>query len=134
MAIHSGLHALRRWAGALKYHALTVYLVARDPRAPWLVRVLALAVAAYAFSPIDLIPDIIPLLGYLDDLILVPLGVALVVRLTPAVVLASARVQAQILTQRPVSRAAAAVIVLCWGLALWWCWGLLADWRRLSAA
>jgi hypothetical protein len=64
----------------------------------------------------------------------VPLGVALVVRLTPAVVLASARVQAQILTQRPVSRAAAAVIVLCWGLALWWCWGLLADWRRLSAA
>ena len=75
--------ALRTKARALKRHALTVYFAARDPRTPLPVRVLAVCIAAYAFSPIDLIPDFIPVLGYLDDLVLIPLGVALVVKLVP---------------------------------------------------
>ncbi len=84
---------------------------------PWPVRILAMAVAAYAFSPIDLIPDFVPILGYLDDVILVPLGLALVVCLTPANVLADARIRAQQAAARPVSYAAAAIIVALWLLA-----------------
>lgn len=84
---------------------------------PWPVRILAMAVAAYAFSPIDLIPDFVPILGYLDDVILVPLGLALVVCLTPASVLADARIRAQQAAARPVSYAAAAIIVALWLLA-----------------
>ena len=81
------LESLKAQARQLKKHTLTVYFAARDPRTPLFVRMLALLVAAYAVSPIDLIPDFIPIIGYLDDLLLVPLGVALVLRLTPAVVL-----------------------------------------------
>ena len=72
---------LKAQARQLKQHTLTVYYAARDPRTPAYVRVLALLVAAYALSPIDLIPDFIPVIGYLDDLLIVPLGLALVVRL-----------------------------------------------------
>ena len=68
---------LRRWARALRQQSLVVYFAARDPRTPWPTRLLALGVAAYAASPIDLIPDFIPVIGYLDDLFIVPLGVAL---------------------------------------------------------
>lgn len=102
------------WARRLKRDALTVWLIGRDPRVPWPVKALALGVAAYAFSPIDLIPDFVPVLGFLDDLIVVPLGVWLVIRLTPADVLAELRVEAARLSERPVSRLAAAVIVLLW--------------------
>jgi len=124
-----GLHRWRRtWTArlrALKRESLVVYYAARDPRLPWHVRLLAFAIAAYALSPIDLIPDFIPVLGYLDDLILIPLGVALVVKLTPPDVLADARTQAGRTAQRPVSRVAAVVIVLLWLLALalgWMAW------------
>jgi uncharacterized membrane protein YkvA (DUF1232 family) len=110
--------AVKRRARKLKQHTLTVYFAARDPRTPPLVRLLALLVAAYALSPIDLIPDFIPLLGYLDDLLLVPLGLALVVRLTPREVLESARQQAEQAAVRPVSRAAAVAIVAIWLAAL----------------
>ena len=116
------------WVARMRAHkrdALVVYFAARDPRLPWHVRLLALGVAAYALSPIDLIPDFIPVLGYLDDLILIPLGVALVVKLTPGPVLADARERAAHAAQRPVSRIAAAVIVLLWLLALglgWFAW------------
>ncbi len=99
---------------ALKRDAVAVYLAARDPRTPWAARLLAAAVAAYALSPIDLIPDVIPVLGLLDDLVLVPLGVALVVRLVPPAVMADARARAAVLADRPVSRIAAAVIVGVW--------------------
>lgn len=99
---------------ALRAEVVAVYLAARDPRTPWAARLLAAAVAAYALSPIDLIPDVIPVLGLLDDLILVPLGVALVVRLVPPVVMAEARARAAVLAERPTSRAAAAVIVGVW--------------------
>jgi uncharacterized membrane protein YkvA (DUF1232 family) len=117
---------LRRWARSLKQQALIVYYAARDPRTPWPVRLLALAVAAYAFSPIDLIPDFIPVLGYLDDLILIPLGVALVVRWVPADVMADAKAKAHATAQRPTSRGMAVLIVALW-LALaaalaWWGW------------
>ncbi|MEC5399836.1 YkvA family protein [Uliginosibacterium sp. H1] len=115
---------LRGQARTLKQHTLTVWFAARDPRTPWFVRLLALCVAAYALSPIDLVPDFIPVLGYLDDLILIPLGLALVIRLTPPAVLVDARQRASTVAQRPVSRIAAACIVALWLLTLallaWW--------------
>lgn len=74
---------------------MAVYFVARHPGTPWAARLLALGVAAYALSPIDLIPDFVPVLGYLDDLILIPLGLLLVIRLTPEGVLAECRAQAE---------------------------------------
>jgi uncharacterized membrane protein YkvA (DUF1232 family) len=115
--------ALKAQARQLKQHALTVYYAARDPRTPILVRLLALLVAAYAFSPIDLIPDFIPVIGYLDDLLIVPLGLALVIRLTPPVVLEAARAKAVQAASKPVSYTAAACFVLLW---LWGAW--LAGW------
>ena len=115
---------------ALKRESLVVWYAARDPRLPWPVRLLALAVAAYALSPIDLIPDFIPVLGYLDDLVLVPLGIALVVRLTPAPVLADARVRAAATAARPVSRAGAAVVIALWLLAVALAWVGWRNWRQ----
>lgn len=111
--------ALKRQARRLKQHTLTVYYAARDPRTPLLVRVLALLVAAYALSPIDLIPDFIPVIGYLDDLVLVPLGLALVVRLTPPEVLRSARARSQEASTKPVSYPAAAFVAAVWVVVLW---------------
>lgn len=122
---------LRKWAKDLKRQTLVVYFASRDPRTPWPVRLLAIAVAAYALSPIDLIPDFIPVLGLLDDLILLPLGLALVVRLVPPVVMHSAREQAAAVADRPVSRAMAWVIAAIWfailsALGLW-------AWRAFRA-
>lgn len=121
------------WRGclrALKREALTVWCVARHPRLPWAVRGLALGVAAYAFSPIDLIPDVIPVLGLLDDLLLVPMGVWAVLKLAPADVVAEARAQASALADRPVSRIGATLIALLWlaTLATLVAWA----WRRLG--
>jgi len=115
---------MTQWARALKRDVHAVYLAARDPRTPWYVKALALAVAAYALSPIDLIPDFIPVLGYVDDLVIVPLGIALVIRLIPADVMDEHRALATMAQQRPASRAAAVVIVLLWiasaMLVGWW--------------
>ncbi len=108
------LERLSLWAKALKRQALLVYFVARHPQTPWPVRLLALAVAAYALSPIDLIPDFIPVIGYIDDLILLPLGILLIVRLTPSSIIDAAGRQADACLSRPVSRLAAAGIVLLW--------------------
>ena len=122
------LSSLRRWALDLKQHTLVAYFAARDPRTPWLVRWLALLVAAYALSPIDLIPDFIPVLGYLDDLVIVPLGMVLVLRLIPEEVKRSARERALALAGRPTSRGMAVAIVAIWllvagALGLWaWQW------------
>ena len=107
----------RRWAGRLKSETHALYLAYRDPRVPWYAKLFAALVVGYAFSPIDLIPDAIPVLGYLDDLILVPLGVALAVRMIPEDVLSESRQKAREMVERgerPVSRAAAAVIVVLW--------------------
>jgi len=118
----------RGWAGRLEEEALAIWLAAQDPRMPWGAQLLALLATAYAFSPIDLIPDAVPVLGLLDDLVLVPLGLWLALRLTPPAVLADARVEAN---QRldeglPVSRTAAIVIVVLWILIVaglvWWVW------------
>lgn len=102
------------WAKAFKQQTLFVYFAARDPRTPLLVRALAVLVAAYALSPIDLIPDFIPVIGYLDDLILLPLGIALIVKLTPPDVIRAARERAAIQVERPASYGAAAVVVTIW--------------------
>jgi uncharacterized membrane protein YkvA (DUF1232 family) len=109
---------LRRWARSIKRDTLAIYLAARDPRVPFAAKVLAGAVAADAFSPIDLIPDFIPVLGYLDDVILVPLGILLVVRAIPPEIMAEHRAAAQRMSERPVSRTAAVGIVLVWLLCL----------------
>lgn len=119
------LETARASARALRVHTATVWHAARDPRTPWAVRLLALAVAAYALSPIDLIPDFIPVLGLVDDLLLIPLGLALVVKLTPADVVADARARAA-QAPAPRSTAAAVVIVVLWvafaALAGRWLW------------
>jgi uncharacterized membrane protein YkvA (DUF1232 family) len=86
----------------------------RDPRTPCSARAVAAAVVAYASSPIDLIPDYIPILGYLDDLIIVPLGIALVIRLIPESVMADCRQRAQAATERPMSKAGAAFVIAVW--------------------
>jgi uncharacterized membrane protein YkvA (DUF1232 family) len=113
------LQRLRDWAHGIKRDVHALYLAARDPRVPWYAKALALAVAAYALSPIDLIPDFIPVIGYLDDLIIVPLGIVLAVRLIPADILAEHRLAASEAAERPTSRAATLVIVAIWiGLAL----------------
>ena len=105
---------LADWAHALKRESLALYYAARDPRTPWYAKVLAGAVVAYALSPIDLIPDFIPVLGYLDELLLLPLGIWLALRLVPAPVLADARRRAEATLERPTSRTAAIVIVAIW--------------------
>jgi len=107
-------HQLRTWARRLKRETLVLYFAARDARTPWYAKLLAGMVVAYALSPIDLIPDFIPVLGYLDDLILVPAGIALTLRLVPAEVLAEARLRAEKTLERPRSIAAAAAIVALW--------------------
>jgi uncharacterized membrane protein YkvA (DUF1232 family) len=107
-------------------HAL--YLAARDPRTPWYAKALAGVVAAYALSPIDLIPDFIPVLGYLDDVVIVPLGILAVIKLLPADVMADNRAAAARAAERPVSRAAAVAIALIWASALaltgWVTWNI----------
>ncbi len=110
---------LRDWAREIKRDVHALYLAARDPRVPWYAKAVALAVAAYALSPIDLIPDFIPVIGYLDDVIIVPLGILLAVQLIPADILAEHRAAANEAGRRPVSRTAAMVIIAVWiGLAL----------------
>ena len=111
----STLASLKQWARNLKRDVLALYLAARDPRVPWYAKVVAGGVAAYALSPIDLIPDFIPIIGYLDDLILVPLGILLATRLIPATVLEELRNTATTrLANRPTSRIGAVVIIIIW--------------------
>lgn len=111
---------LREWARKLKRETLALYLALRHPGVPWYAKAWAALVVGYALSPIDLIPDFIPLLGYLDDLILVPLGIALAIRLIPTEVMAQCRAEAAVWGARPRSWAGAAVIVLVWVAALVW--------------
>jgi len=108
------LASLKKWAKNLRRDGHALYFAARDPRVPWYAKGLAIAVAAYALSPIDLIPDFIPVVGYLDDLIIVPLGIALVVQMIPPHVMAEHRALADAAPERPVSRVAAAFIVAIW--------------------
>lgn len=120
----SPLDKLRLWAARLKRDVVALWLAARDPRTPFAAKAVAAVVAAYALSPLDLIPDFVPVLGYLDDLIIVPLGVALAVQLIPSPLLAEFRRTAEQRLDRPMSRVGAAAIVTAWVaaallLALW---------------
>ena len=107
---------LKQRARLLKAETFALYLAARHPDTPWYAKLLVAGVVAYAFSPIDLIPDFVPVLGYVDDLILIPMGIALAIKMIPPSVLAECRARAQkvISNGKPVSRVAAVVIVIIW--------------------
>ncbi len=105
---------LKRWARGLKAELYALYLAYKDPRVPLHAKVFTAVVVGYAFSPIDLIPDPIPILGYLDDLLLVPLGIAIAVRMIPPHVLAEHRERSRTLADKPVNRTAAVAVVAVW--------------------
>lgn len=115
---------MNRWrlrAQQLKGLIYALYIAYRDPRTPWYARVVAVCVVGYAFSPIDLIPDFIPIIGYLDDLVLIPLGVTLAVKLMPEAVWRDAQEQSRITLRegKPINRFAAGFIIVMWmGLAI----------------
>ncbi len=112
------LEHAEQWARHLKRDVVALWIAARDPRTPWHAKALAAAVAAYALSPIDLIPDFIPILGYLDDLLIVPAGIAVAVRLIPIELMAEFRREAEQRAARPRSLIAASIIVFLWLLVL----------------
>lgn len=118
------IERLKTWAQALKRDVVAIWIAARSARTPWIARLLAVGVAAYALSPIDLIPDFIPVIGYLDDLLIIPLGIALVVWLIPPPLMAEFRDQALLRSGRPRSPVAAALVVLVWIVIL----VLLGNW------
>ena len=125
------LSRIKTWARSLKRDGHAIYLASRDPRVPWYAKALAIAVAAYALSPIDLIPDFIPVLGYLDEMILLPAGIWLCLRMVPAPVLAECRDSADRWfaerRAKPRSLAGAAIIGAIWLGALVLCWHVFAG-------
>ncbi len=108
------LERLKGWARQLKRDTIALWLAARDPRTPFAAKLIAGATAAYAFSPLDLIPDFIPVLGLLDDLLIVPGGIWLALRLIPPPLLAELRANAAARAEHPVSRLAAAAVIAIW--------------------
>jgi uncharacterized membrane protein YkvA (DUF1232 family) len=122
------LERLKTWAAALKREALVLWFASRDARAPWYAKWLAVFIVAYALSPIDLIPDFIPLVGYLDEIILLPGAIWLVLKLMPPDVLLDSRARAlawlEVHRTKPRNWIAAAIIVLLWIAGLWafWIW------------
>jgi uncharacterized membrane protein YkvA (DUF1232 family) len=118
------IRTARNWASRIKTDVVALYLAGRDPRTPRLAKAVAIAVAAYASSPIDLIPDFIPVLGYLDDLLIVPLGILLAVRLIPVDLMAEFRAGSAARGKLPAHRMAAVIVVAIWlgGLAVAVCW------------
>lgn len=125
------IQRIRQWARLAGRDVYAVYRAARDPRVPWYAKALAFWVAGYALSPIDLIPDFVPVLGYLDDLIIVPLGILIVLKLIPPEIIAEHRASAAAALGRPVSHAAAIVIVVVWAasivVAAWLCYRAFAG-------
>ena len=127
----SWLSAIRVWAKRIKQDAVMLWFAYRDPRTPWLPKMISLFAVSYALSPIDLIPDFIPVLGYLDDAILLPAAIWLAVKLLPAEVIANCRLLAQAWLlahgRKPVSRWGVLLVLLAWALVLllvgWWLWG-----------
>jgi uncharacterized membrane protein YkvA (DUF1232 family) len=118
------IEGLKRWARGLKRDVVALWLAARDPRTPMVAKVVAGLTAAYALSPIDLIPDFIPVLGYLDDLLIVPAGIWLALRLIPPALMAELRAEAEA-HDRPRSLAGAAGVVAIWLVAValfGWLW------------
>ncbi len=120
---NSIVRRLKEWARDVKRDVIALWLAARDPRVPWCAKALSAAVAAYALSPIDLIPDFIPVLGLLDDLLIVPLGIMAAVRLIPDTVMADLRRKA-VTQSKPISSAGLVAVVTIWlalavALAAW---------------
>jgi len=117
------LDALKLWARTLKRDVVVLWLAARDPRVPWYAKAVAGAVAAYALSPIDLIPDFIPILGYLDDLIIVPLGIWLAISLIPPDIISELRTEAAT-RSKPRTWVGLVIILAIWAAAalilIWW--------------
>jgi uncharacterized membrane protein YkvA (DUF1232 family) len=105
---------LKTWARSIQRDAHAVYLAARDPRTPWYAKALAACVAGYALSPIDFVPDFIPVLGYLDDVVIVPLGILAVARMIPPEVLADSRAAADDALARPTSRSGLIIVACLW--------------------
>ena len=120
------INRLKQWARSIKRDVIALWIAARDPRVPWYAKAVAGLVAAYALSPIDLIPDFIPIIGYLDDLLIVPAGIMLAVKLTPADLMDEFRRLATLRGERPISRVGAAAVILIWiatAVAFaWWLW------------
>ena len=122
------LDAIRQWARRIKQDAVMLWFACRDPRTPWLPKIICMLAVAYALSPVDLIPDFIPVLGYLDDAILLPAMIWLAVKLLPAEVVSDCRAQAaewmQNNDRKPVSRWGLVFVLVVWSLALlmlaWW--------------
>src|SRR5690349_16207844 len=114
---------LRDWARLIKRDVHALYLAGRDPRVPWYAKALAAAVAGYALSPIDLIPDFIPVFGLLDDLVIVPLGIALAIKLIPDDIMAEHRAAAAEADGPAATKAATLAIIAIWllsaGAAAW---------------
>ena len=112
------LERLKQQARQLKIELFAIHLACQDPRVPWYAKAFAICVVGYAFSPIDLIPDFIPILGYLDDLIVVPLGIILILKIIPPAVMIECRVKAQSATLRdkPKNWIAAGIILIVWVL------------------
>ena len=127
----SWISTLRVWAKTVERDVIAVWLAARDPRTPWHAKLVALGVAAYALSPIDLIPDFVPVLGYLDDVIIVPLGILLVLKLIPSDLMTEFRAEAAQIEERPKSYGGAAIVVTLWIgtalLILWLLWPRHAE-------
>ena len=121
----ASLARLKAWAARIARDVVALWIAARDRRVPWGAKAVAGAVAAYALSPIDLIPDFIPVLSLLDDIILVPLGIMLAVRMIPAGLMAGFRAEAAARAERPRSRGGVAIVVALWiaaAAAAWWWW------------
>jgi uncharacterized membrane protein YkvA (DUF1232 family) len=120
------LEQLRRWAKNLKRQTMVLWFCYQHPQTPWLPKWISVFVVAYALSPIDLIPDFIPVLGYLDDVIILPLGILLAIRLMPLHVLEACQLKAseweKNQVKRPVNKMAAVLIVLVWGAVLAGAW------------
>ncbi len=132
MPNHMGnwLSSAKRWARSVKRDVVALWIAARDPRTPFAAKVVAGAVAAYALSPIDLIPDFIPILGYLDDLLIVPLGILLAIGLIPAPLISEFRIMAENREKLPPSKTGLLAVVVIWGV----CAAILSwfAWRQLS--
>ncbi|ANY82404.1 hypothetical protein BB934_29315 (plasmid) [Microvirga ossetica] len=126
MATDSLIDRAKQWARTIKSDVVALWIAARDHRVPWYAKAAAGAVAAYALSPIDLVPDFVPMLGYLDDLLIVPLGILLAIKLVPADLMMEFRAEAVAREGRPVSKVAAAAIITLWLLAaaflIWLFW------------
>lgn len=108
----------KNWARRIKRDIVVLYIAARDPRTPWYAKAIALAVAAYALSPIDLIPDFIPVLGYLDDLLLLPIGIFLAVRLIPDHLMAEFRKTAETYHPPRSHWCVAAIVIAVWVIGI----------------